>query len=249
MRVEIILQHGWGFDSRVWNSWIPQLCALTRTVIVHTGERGYYGAPALAPTFVDSKSYKVVVAHSLGFHLLRPEVLAEANAIYLLAGFLSFHPEDQLSNKRSKRITRAMREKLCQNPNAVLRDFLKLCYASNKDLSNRENAVPLCTVASEEFVDKQRLLEDLDILDHNDLLSEAATIKEDATLCLFHGTADRVVSPDKSIEIATVLHNAKLVLLENATHALPTTHSALCVETLKNSLINKLETRYVNLSQ
>jgi pimeloyl-[acyl-carrier protein] methyl ester esterase len=242
MRVEVILQHGWGFDSRIWSGWIPHLSAICDTTIIHAGERGYYGASAFDPEFIDSKSFKIVIAHSLGLHFLSPESLAQTNAFYLLSSFLSFHPEDQLSNKRSKRLLRAMREKLSITPYMVLRDFIRLCYATEHDARDTGKTIPMITIPTDEPLDKGRLMEDLDLLDHCDLLGGIDKINEKALLCLFHGTADRVVSPDKAIELGTILPRAKLMLVENGSHALPTTHGAVCIETLKDSLFSLLET-------
>lgn len=244
MRIELILQHGWGFDSRVWNGWLGQLNDLCETTIFHVGERGYYGAEPFYPAFIDKQSFKVIICHSIGMHLLNPELLQQADAICLVSSFLQFHPLDQLSHRRSKRVVRAMKEKLQTTPYIVLRDFLKLCYSTDDGLP----MLPLATIPAEEHLDRQRLLDDLELLDESNLLDAFSEVRDNAMFCLFHGTDDQVVSPDKSVELAGMLSQSQIFLVENGGHALPTTHTAYCVETLKESLLTKLETRYVNLS-
>lgn len=244
MRVELILQHGWGFDARVWNAWLRPLAGMHPSVLIHVGERGYYGAQSLTPHFIDSGALKVLVTHSLGLHLIPRHCLAQADILFMCGSFLSFHPDDQLSNRRSKRIVRNIRQKLAVTPYTVLSDFLKLCYTSDDD----SRLLPLATVQQEEHLDLDRLTCDLDILDRCDLFGEVTNIRSDARICVMHGTADHVVSPDKAIEIAELLRQTKLALIEQGSHALPLTHTAVCIETLREALIGKLETRYANLS-
>ncbi len=254
MHVELILQHGWGFDSRIWNCWHQRLDSMvsgistrsTAELTVHYGERGYYGSKPNTPKFQHRDSAKVIVAHSLGLHLLDEVLLSQADIVVLLSSFLTFHPEDQLSQKRSKRVVSHMRDKLSAAPYAVLDEFLKLCYSHESGTS--AIPLPLLTVPKGDRVSVDSLKYDLDLLDRSDRLSEIGRIKKTAFVYLIHGTSDRVVSPDKSIEISTIIPRAQLLLLEQASHALPTMNADTCVDTVRTALIKTMETRYANLS-
>ena len=60
-----------------------------------TGERGYGAFAPRVPTWSDApaKLRRVVIGHSLGPHLLAPQVLQRADAVVLLASFAAFIPE------------------------------------------------------------------------------------------------------------------------------------------------------------
>lgn len=244
MRVEYILQHGWGFDARVWNSWLGSLSYLSPATIFHLGERGYFGGLPFTPRFLDSSSLKVAVTHSLGLHFLTKEVLAKADALFILAGFLNFHPEDQLSHRRSKRVVKAMKEKLQTEPHTVLSDFFQSCYSNE----NQSFKFPLAAVPEGEEINCQRLLADLDTLDTSDLLGAIDVVTDDAAVFLLHGTGDRIVNADKTLELAMVMPKAKVLLVENGSHALPTMQITLCLETIKEALSRELEAQYAKLS-
>lgn len=57
-----------------------------------SGERGYGAAPPWQPHWGD-QGLRVVIAHSLGLHLLPTPVLQQAEAMVLLASFSRFVPE------------------------------------------------------------------------------------------------------------------------------------------------------------
>src|SRR5581483_6899587 len=126
MRAEVILQHGWGFDGQSFLRWLPYLAG--DNVAVRVGERGYFGGTHVSPMFSTVEGYKVVIAHSLGLHLVSPEAINAADSVVLIGAFAHFHPEDTLGNKRSKRVIKSMREKLAVQPHSVLRDFVRNCY-------------------------------------------------------------------------------------------------------------------------
>jgi pimeloyl-[acyl-carrier protein] methyl ester esterase len=150
---EIILQHGWGFDSTAWNGWVP---ALERKAKVIVGERGYYGLPATTPKFSAAATEKIVVAHSLGLHLIETEVLAQADAVLLLGGFLHFHPTDEVGKKRSQRVISRMRIKLNLDEAAVVNEFWQNAYKP-EFATNHLLPAPQ--------IDTEALLRDLDLLD------------------------------------------------------------------------------------
>jgi pimeloyl-[acyl-carrier protein] methyl ester esterase len=131
---EIILEHGWAFDGQIWSAWLP---VLERAgVCVTVGERGYFGATPIDPRFTDQAQTRVIVAHSLGLHLLDPQVLASAHALLIVSGFLEFHPEDPMERRRSQRVIKTMLTKFQQAPDAVLADFWKNAYAPSMRTSH-----------------------------------------------------------------------------------------------------------------
>ena len=95
MAMQLIAMHGWAGDSRSWAP-LQQACQ-ARGWDLQCGERGYGGMPPLVPSWGPPKGMRVVVAHSFGPHLLPAAVLAQADAVVLLASFGRFIPEGRQS--------------------------------------------------------------------------------------------------------------------------------------------------------
>ncbi|MGC6483281.1 MAG: alpha/beta hydrolase [Synechococcus sp.] len=96
---QVIAMHGWSGDGRTWGPW-------ERHFNRHgwswqSGERGYSTLPPHTPNWLTpphppgngAEQRRVVVAHSLGPHLLAAPLLAEATDVVLLASFSRFVPE------------------------------------------------------------------------------------------------------------------------------------------------------------
>ncbi len=88
--VQLIAMHGWAGDATAWEPW--RQAAAERGWSLHCGERGYGGSPPVVPTWRPG-GRRVLLTHSMGPHLLAPELLAQADAVVLLAGFARFVPE------------------------------------------------------------------------------------------------------------------------------------------------------------
>ena len=92
---QVIAMHGWSSDGTVWAPW-------QRFFQRHgwhwiNGERGYGGRSPVVPAWSESPDdatpqRRVVIAHSLGPHLLDAAVLAQATDAVLLASFGRFVP-------------------------------------------------------------------------------------------------------------------------------------------------------------
>jgi pimeloyl-[acyl-carrier protein] methyl ester esterase len=88
--LQLIAMHGWAGAACHWTPW--QAASAVLPITWHCGERGYGGEPPVAPSW-GPHGRRVLLGHSLGPHLLPPEVLARAEAVILLAGFGRFVPE------------------------------------------------------------------------------------------------------------------------------------------------------------
>jgi 8-amino-7-oxononanoate synthase len=87
--VQLIAMHGWAGDGGHWQAWSP--AATSRGWGLQLGERGYGQRPAVLPPW-PSHGRKGLICHSLGLHLVPPEVLAASEAVVLLASFGCFVP-------------------------------------------------------------------------------------------------------------------------------------------------------------
>ncbi|MFM7087674.1 MAG: alpha/beta fold hydrolase [Cyanobium sp.] len=88
--LQVIAMHGWSGVSQHWEPWRQAITALGWSW--QSGERGYGGATPHQPDW-QGHGRKVVIAHSLGPHLLPAGLLAQAEAVVLLASFGRFVPE------------------------------------------------------------------------------------------------------------------------------------------------------------
>lgn len=87
--VQLIAMHGWAGDGGHWQAW--QQAATRRGWGVQVGERGYGQRPPELPPW-SAHGRKGLICHSLGVHLVPPEVLAASDAVVLLASFGRFVP-------------------------------------------------------------------------------------------------------------------------------------------------------------
>jgi len=87
--IQLIAMHGWGGDGGHWQAWQP--AATSRGWGLQLGERGYGQRPAILPPW-PLHGRKGLICHSLGVHLVPPEVLAASEAVVLVASFGRFVP-------------------------------------------------------------------------------------------------------------------------------------------------------------
>jgi len=120
--LQVIAMHGWSGEASQWEPW-RQACD-QRGWTWQSGERGYGGAAPLWPLW-QPLGLRVVIAHSLGTHLLPAPVLAAAQAVVLLASFGRFVPAGP-AGRRLRQALVAMERQL-EDPDtadAMLRSFL-----------------------------------------------------------------------------------------------------------------------------
>jgi pimeloyl-[acyl-carrier protein] methyl ester esterase len=103
-QTEIIFVHGWGFDRACWDAWISLLDARLSQSFY---DRGYFGSPNHLNQKETRASSRIVVAHSLGAHFLRNDMLAGADLLVLISCFAQFHAGN-LDTTASKMITQAI---------------------------------------------------------------------------------------------------------------------------------------------
>lgn len=228
MNFEWILQHGWGFDGSAWREWIARLAQDTsRSHSVQVAERGYFGDAEIKPSFSQEKTFKVVVAHSLGLHLLSEKVLEEADLIVLISSFVAFHSDTPEESRRSRKLVSRMLQKLTTAPQAVLADFYKNCYSP---FSDHTSVLP----GDGSQLNEALLLADLKLLDEHAF--EVSAMPSAATLLVLHGDKDEIVDIEAIDEIRTVRSINRCITISGAGHALPFTHAEACLMAISNEL-------------
>ncbi len=227
-KVEIILQHGWGFDKSSWRGWMPHLRENPDLEIaIQTPDRGYFGEAKDAKPFDSSAAVKIVVVHSLGLHLIEEEILRSADLLVLASSFKQFHNGSITEQRRSRKAIQMMLRRIEDEPLEVLNDFYTNCYH------------PLLTshmllMRNSGTINPDLLIDDLQLLDTNTF--DLETISHVPKILLVHGSADEIVDPTHSHQMQEELPNASLVVFDGAGHSLPLTHVAPVWISLRNSL-------------
>jgi pimeloyl-[acyl-carrier protein] methyl ester esterase len=222
---EILLQHGWGFDSACWQNWRIELSHLSdeaNKFIIHAADRGYTGQPSGKFAWSYPHSRKIVVAHSFGLHMLNGEALQEIDVLATIGSFHSFFPADEKSRKIAQRSLTLMARKLSNRPLDVLKDFYDQCGLIPP------MAPSLCT-ASLCIPLLQRDLEELSTSVLNRLpLSARRKI-------VLHGQNDKIVSVEKAFALSQRFGaDCQLLVHDLSGHGLPFTHAHFCLQAILN---------------
>lgn len=220
-----ITYHGWGFDSRCWQPWQR---LLNRFGAFESYDRGYF-QDSTEPHFIDNEEVLIVFTHSFGLHWCREEIIRNADMLVIFGGFLQFHPQAAQFKRRSRLILQQMINEFEVQPEKVLKNFYRNCYAP-KDAPERVI----------EGFNHERMLDDLKLL-HNSVL-DISQFKRTSKICIFHGADDYIVPKTKGREIYNRLQNrSQYFEIKMGGHALPFSHCEQSFEFLKPQLQQYLD--------
>ena len=88
---QVITMHGWAGDGSHWAHW--QRAFAASGWLWCNAERGYGGGNPVQPSWQPEANRRVLICHSLGFHLVDATTLEAATDLVLLASFSRFVPE------------------------------------------------------------------------------------------------------------------------------------------------------------
>ena len=89
--MQILAMHGWAGHAGAWSHWRKHFEQGGSTWNV--AERGYGSEKPIPPAWTTFPKRNVLIAHSLGLHLLPASVLEKASAVVLLGSFTRFVPD------------------------------------------------------------------------------------------------------------------------------------------------------------
>jgi pimeloyl-[acyl-carrier protein] methyl ester esterase len=210
--LELVAMHGWCGDSRSWDPWLPGW--RQRGWSWCCGERGYGQLPPRQAGWSAAAGIKVVIAHSLGPHLLAPEVLSAADAVVLLASFGRFVPEGRQGRTIEAALSGMAAQLRGPAPERMLQTFLEqvAAPASAELLQATPIAEPLAPAGLE------RLQQDLALIARTAALP--AGFPPDARVLLLQAGSDRIVAPEARQELQELLPQADVLSLHEAGHGL-----------------------------
>lgn len=214
--LQVIAMHGWCGEAGHWQPWRQAFDQ--RGWSWQSGERGYGGAPPQWPGW-QTRGRRVVIAHSLGPHLLSAGVLAAAEAVVLLASFGRFVPPGP-AGRRLRHALAAMEAQLAspESASAMLRQFLQ--EAAAPEAADQLPAGPADRRLGEP--ERQRLREDLGLLGRCSGLP--AAFPHGIPVLVVEAGADRIVVPEarqllrRDLELSRA--QLRWLTLEDAGHCL-----------------------------
>lgn len=210
-----VFQHGWGFSSSCWDGWINFVPSP-----VHLGNRGYWGTKILYDT-ADIQPGFILVCHSLGIHLVPQALICQAKLVVVIGGFAHFHGETAADGRFTRRHVQRMLSRLKIEPEQLIRDFHRDCdYPESPSGSKTINT--------------SLLAQDLQILNES-RLTRSSCQQWPPTL-IIHGQNDRIVIPQRGVELAALTKTGRVKIIDGAGHGLPFSHPRLCLNLILDFL-------------
>ncbi len=196
---QVIAMHGWYSDSTFWKNW--QQDFQLHGWIWQNIERGYGYIEVSEPSWkqVNNSSNKikrVLFCHSLGIHLVSPEILYETTHLILLNSFSRFIPKG-IENRAIKIALDGMQRNLgTENENKML---LKFALKAKKNLNSQ------IILGKERFQSgvshegRQRLKADLELLINTRKLP--SSLNKHSTVLVINAADDAIICSSSRISL------------------------------------------------
>ncbi len=210
--MQVIAMHGWAGDAQGWEAF--QAAWQRHGWCWQCGERGYGQRPPEAVGWHQDAGLKVVIAHSLGPHLLPPAVLEQADAVVLLASFGRFVPE----GPGGRRLRAAMATMAAQLASAQASAMLQAFQERAAAPQQASLLPPGITAAPLGDAGRQRLEQDLALLAATTGLPSA--FPPHARVLIVEGGADQIVVPEARQLLRDALPAADNLTLAGVGHCL-----------------------------
>lgn len=245
MNIEIIMQHGWGFDRTFFAGWAGALEQMPwprgYRLKITLPDRGYFGPtvplkPEISQRDIADSSPSddilIVVAHSLGLHFIPSAILAKATFLVSVCSFLNFHKDAPSGERRSRLVVGRMLTRLKKDPLSVLQDFHRLT-APSLDHAFTNTDVSLDSLA--------RLAEDLHLLDQLDATECTELLGMRSRAIVVHGLEDKLISEQQMLALAKHLDAETFVC--RAGHDLPLSRQDACTDLIARLIESAVQVR------
>lgn len=211
MTLQILAMHGWASQADYWQLWGEAFSA--KGWRCHCGERGYGQKPPAMPPW-GREGLRVVMANSMGIHLIDEALLASAEAVVLLASFGRFVPQGPPGTALRLQLA-AMDQYLQQGNVAELFAQLRVQVAAPLSVDCLPEGMPAAAVS---VAGIQRLWEDLTRL--GQLQDLPPTFPRQAPVLNVEAAEDHIVHPRARQALRQALPMADHRLLPGSGHAL-----------------------------
>jgi len=210
--MQLIAMHGWASDAQRWG---PLQAAWTaRGWHGQCGDRGYGPRPPQTVDWMEGGGPRVVIAHSLGLHLLPTPVLERADAVVLLASFGRFVPEGREGRPLRHAMTAMAHQLGGPQAEAMLKTFQQRAAAP------QPTSLLPPGITAEPLSDRGRhqLEEDLQLLTSTAGLP--AGFPPQARVLIVEGGEDQIVVPEARQLLRNAVPTADTLVLAGVGHCL-----------------------------
>ncbi len=219
---QVIAMHGWSGDSSGWQRWKEFF--RSKAWVWESYERGYGETAKYSPNWKASpssaiKDRRVVIAHSLGLHLIDNQVLKNCTDLVLMNSFSKFIP-DGIQSRPIKAALKGMQSSLgTDNEKEMLHKFLnKACFPEDKKLMP-----PSPITKGLSLNGRKQLQGDLQLLIESKNLP--TSLQATTKVLVINGKNDNIISTStRNLLIKDLIHHldSKPVLweIDNAGHSL-----------------------------
>ncbi|ABM72856.1 conserved hypothetical protein [Prochlorococcus marinus str. MIT 9515] len=235
---QVITQHGWGLDQSFWdnykiefkkNGWHWQ-----------DNERGYFSKNVNQSKWITNNlnnQIKMVLCHSLGFHLIQENLLDEASHVVFINSFNNFLPSSKKRNLIYRSLKRMEKKIISFEAEAMLKEFINRSFSPNNVNINFQNMF----YKNLESLNNNLLLKDLKKLYTNK--DSLKNIEKNCNVIVIISKNDLILDQDSSHKFIELL-NKKLtkkptvIELSNQGHCLTNLNFYQIIE---RTLDNKYE--------
>ena len=235
---QVITQHGWGLDQSFWDSYKVEF--QKNGWHWQNNERGYFSKSVNQSKWVKNNfndRIKMVLCHSLGFHLIQGNLLDEASHVVFINSFNNFLPPSKKRNLIYRSLKRMEKKMISFEAEDMLKEFIRRSFLPNNMTINFQNMF----YKNLKGLNKNLLLNDLKKLytDNNSLNS----IDKNCNIIVLKSKKDFILDQDSSKNFIELL-NKKLtkkptiIELSNQGHCLANLNF---YQIIKKTLDNKYE--------
>ena len=158
--MQILAMHGWAGHAGSWSHW--RKCFEQEGPTWTVADRGYCGEAPVPPAWPKGPARNVLIAHSLGLHLLPASVLEQADAVVLLGSFSAFVPDGRVGRAVAAALQGMQAALGTDQELPMLERFLDKAAAPHA----RSALPPTPLLQGLTPVGRQRLQQDLELLAH-----------------------------------------------------------------------------------
>ncbi len=137
---QVITQHGWGLDQSFWDSYKVEF--QKNGWHWQNNERGYFSRSVNQSKWVKknfNSQIKMVLCHSLGFHLIQGNLLDEASHVVFINSFNNFLPSSKKRNLIYRSLKRMEKKIISFEAEEILKEFIYRSFLPNNMNINFQN--------------------------------------------------------------------------------------------------------------
>ena len=217
---QVITQHGWGLDKSFWNSY--KIGFQENQWYWQDNERGYFSKNVSQSRWIKNNlnnGVKMVLCHSLGFHLIQENLLYEASHVILINSFNNFLPSSKKRDFIYRSLKRMEKKIISFEAEDMLKEFIHRAFSPNDLDINFQNMF----YKNLKSLNNNLLLNDLKKLYNNQ--NSLRSFKKNCNVIVINSKNDLILDQDSSknfIELLnkTLIKKPTVIELSNQGHCL-----------------------------